>query len=183
MRRDPARALKALDDVIATGRTSLAELRQLLGLLRADAPAEFSPRVGLMALPALVEQVRNAGLPVDLIIAPPRLALPAALDLSAYRTIQEALTNTLKHAGPGARARVTVRHADDMLSVTVHDFGGRPLADTAADGEQLGHGLHGIRERATAHGGSATVGRHGDGGFCVEVTVPLPITAPAASTA
>jgi len=138
-----------------------------------DEPAALLPQPGLAALPDLLDQIRRAGLPVRLTVTPPTLALPAGIDLSVYRIVQEALTNTIKHAGPGARAEIRFGCESGELAVEVIDTGGTP---TTASGPtpDIGNGLRGIRERAAALGGTAAFGELPGGGFRVTAVPASP---------
>jgi signal transduction histidine kinase len=161
----PERASEALANIEAAGREALAELRGLLGGTRGEAP--FAPQPGLGRLDELVEHVRDAALEVTVTVEGQPRALPAALDLSAYRVIQEALTNTLKHA-QASRAEVRVSYRPDGLEVEVHDNGhgaGGPDGD--------GRGLIGMRERVSTFGGSLAAGPDPAGGFTVAARFPL----------
>ncbi len=160
----PDRAREALRRVEATGRSALAELRQLLGDVRGNG-ADFAPQPGLHRLDELVREVREAGLEVVLTIEGTPAMLPQALDLSAYRVVQEALTNTLKHAH-ASRADVAVRYRDSALELEVRD-------DGAGDGGGNGHGLIGMRERVAVFGGSLRAGSAENGGYAVAATFPL----------
>jgi signal transduction histidine kinase len=143
-------------------------MRRLLGMLRqGDEELALAPQPSLRHLDALVAQVREAGLPVELSVEGEPAALPPGVDLSAYRIVQEALTNALKHAGP-ATARVVVRYGAEVLEVDVIDTGRRPAA-----GDGVGHGLVGMRERVTLFGGELEAGRRGEGGFTVRARLPL----------
>jgi signal transduction histidine kinase len=166
--RDPERAREAFVSITSSGRQALAELRRMLGLLRsADGERALGPQPGLAQLQALVEEMRGIGLPVELTIEGQTRPLAAALDLSAYRIVQEALTNTLKHAGP-ARARVTVRYHTDDVELEVLDDGRR-----STNGSQGGHGIAGMRERVRLYGGTLETGRRDDGGFTVRARLPV----------
>lgn len=169
--RDPARAVQAFDAISATGRTALTELRRLLGVLREDGAGPLAPQPGLDRLPDLVASVRAAG--VDVAWSPPGALppVPPALGLAAYRIVQEALTNVVKHAGP-ARADLRVAADGDRLRIEVADdgLGGDPADDPAAGG---GRGLVGMRERAAAVGGSVAAGPGADGGWRVTAELPL----------
>jgi signal transduction histidine kinase len=160
----PDRAREALRRVEATGRSALAELRQLLGDVRGDG-ADFAPQPGLDQLDTLVREVREAGLEVVVTIEGTPRPLPTALDLSAYRIVQEALTNTLKHAH-ARRADVAVRYRDAALDVEVRD-------DGSGNGGGSGHGLIGMRERVAVFGGSLWAGPAEEGGFAVAASFPL----------
>jgi signal transduction histidine kinase len=164
-RPETTEALATIED---TGRTAMAEMRRLLGMLRqSDDELALAPQPSLQYLDDLVAQVRDAGMPVDLRIeGEPRPVAPG-IDLSAYRIVQEALTNALKHAGP-AQARVTVRYGEKELDIEVADDGAGPV--TAADG---GHGLVGMRERVALFGGDLAAGRRLSGGYAVRAKLPL----------
>jgi len=158
----------ALQDVERAGRTALAEMRQLLGALRERGEAaELSPQPGLGSLDSLLAEVGRAGLAVRLHVEGEPLPLPHALDLSAYRIVQEGLTNVLKHAG-ARRADVAVRYDDRELEIEVRDDG---VGTAAADG--LGHGLIGIRERVKVYGGEMTADAARGGGFVLRTRLPL----------
>jgi signal transduction histidine kinase len=158
----------ALRDVERAGRTALTEMRRLLGAMRSDDDdLELAPQAGLGSLEPLLEEVRRAGLPVDLHVEGEPYPLPAALDLSAYRIVQEGLTNALKHARAG-RADVTVRYAPAELRIDVHDDG---HGLKATDG--LGHGLVGIRERVSLFGGDMSAGSGNGGGFTLSTRLPV----------
>lgn len=162
----PDRAREALQTIESSGRKALGEMRRLLGIVRADG-AEYAPQPGLEQLDELVDQVRAAGLTVSVSTEGVPSPLPAGVDLSAYRVVQEALTNTLKHA-KATRARVTLRYRDDALVVEVRDDG---VGSGSGDG--LGHGLIGMRERVEAFGGSLDTGPAPAGGFDVVARFPL----------
>jgi signal transduction histidine kinase len=163
----PERAREALHAIEASGRSALAEVRRLLGVVREDG-AHYAPQPGLDRLDDLVERVRAAGLAVSVSVEGARRALPAGIDLSAYRVVQEALTNTLKHAN-ATRADVAVRYRVDELDVEVRDDG-----EGGSNGVgNEGHGLIGMRERVTAFGGSLETGPANTGGFAVAARFPL----------
>ena len=173
---DPARAAGAFEAIAATGRQALVEMRRLLGVLRGDGDRDqtpsLAPQPGLADVGSLVEQVGRAGLRVELVVEGPEAPLPAGVDLSAYRIVQEALTNAVKHAGPG-RARVLVRYGEHDLEVQVRDEGGRgPALARPADG-RAGQGLVGMRERVNLFGGELHAGPGPDGGFTVDARLPL----------
>jgi signal transduction histidine kinase len=159
----PQRAREALRDIERTGRSALTELRRLLGRVRLT---DYAPQPGLSGLGALVEGVRAAGLPVTLRVEGELGDLPTGLDLSAYRIVQEALTNAIKHAGASA-AEVRVRRTADEVELEVVDDGAGPA------GNGRGQGLIGMRERATLLGGEVEAGPQPGGGFRVRATLPL----------
>jgi signal transduction histidine kinase len=171
---DPERARKPLAAVQETGRGALTELRRMLGVLREiDAAPDLAPQPGLAGLEDLVAHVRDAGLPVTLRVEGDPRPLSPTGDLQAYRIVQEALTNALKHAGP-ARAEVLVRYepADLVIEVTDDGRGYDPNTDGG------GHGLIGMRERVAVCGGEMSAGRRAQGGF--QVVARLPIGEPVA---
>jgi signal transduction histidine kinase len=159
---------EALEDVERAGRTALTEMRRLLGAMRdRDGEVELEPQPGLENLGALVARVRSAGLPVRLDVEGEPVPLPRALDLSAYRIVQEGLTNVLKHA-EASHAEVVVRHGPDALRLEVRDDGHGPAA-----GDGLGHGLVGIRERVKLYGGEMSAGPANGGGFVLSASLRL----------
>ena len=165
----PQLALEALDSIETAGRQALADIERMLGILRApDEEASCDVTPGLSQLETLCAQVREAGLPVALAVEGAARPLPASLDLTAYRIVQEALTNTLKHAGK-TRATVSVRYADDGLVIDVVDEG-RGVAPGVSGG---GRGLLGMRERVAAFRGDLTAGPRAEGGFAVHARLPL----------
>jgi signal transduction histidine kinase len=168
---EPSQARSALTSIEATGREALSELRRLLGVIRTDddADALLAPQPGLERLGALLEKVRDAGLPVELTVEGARSPLPPGLDLAAYRIVQEALTNTLKHA-EASQASVTVRYGAGELTLDVVDDGDGAAANGAPGG---GRGLVGMRERAALYDGSIGAGPRPDGGFAVSARFPL----------
>ncbi|KAA9376917.1 sensor histidine kinase [Microbispora cellulosiformans] len=171
LREDQERERQVLTSVEETGRGAVDELRRMLGLLRGS-PAEVpGPRAGLDGLRDLLDQVRAAGLDVTLEVRGDPVPLPAGLDLSAYRIVQEALTNTLKHAG-ATRAEVTVAYTPRELRLDVVDHGPREgRARPATRGS--GHGLIGMRERAALFRGTLTAAPLPSGGFGVRAVLPL----------
>lgn len=166
---DPALAEEALSAIEHTGRKAMAELRDIVGVLRAGSPAELVPQPGMSALPALVERMREAGLTTTLAVEGEAGPIPAGIDLAAYRLVQEGLTNSLRHAGPGAEAVVTVRHEPRELDVRVEDDG----RGMAFPSQRPGHGLVGIRERVALYGGILNIGPRPGGGFEVRARFPL----------
>jgi signal transduction histidine kinase len=165
----PALAQEALGNIETAGRQALDDIERMLGILRGSGEEEsFRAQAGLGQLDDLVERVREAGLPVEVRVAGTPRALPTSLDLSAYRIVQEALTNTLKHAGK-ARSIVTLSWADDRLEIDVVDDGRGAAAPPSTGG---GRGLVGIRERVLLFGGDLLVGPRPEGGFGVWARLP-----------
>jgi signal transduction histidine kinase len=165
----PDRAREALGSIESTGREALVELRRLLGVVRPeveDAGAGLEPQPGLARLPELIEHVSAAGLRVELAVAGEPRDLPAGVDLSAYRIVQEALTNTLKHAR-AETARVTIGYEDARLELEILDDG------AGGDVTGGGRGIIGMRERAALLGGELTAAMRPSGGFAVRATIPL----------
>jgi signal transduction histidine kinase len=163
-----------LEGIESTGRQALGEMRRLLGMMRAgNEELALAPQPSVEHLPDLCEQVSAAGLSVELVVEGDPAPLPPGVDVSAYRIVQEALTNALKHAGP-ASARVAVRYAPTELEVEVVDDG-RGAAAVEANG---GHGLIGMRERVTVYGGRLETGNRDAGGYAVRVRLPLSGTTP-----
>ena len=159
---------EVLETIEQTGRAAMAEMRRLLGMLRrSDAELALAPQPSLAHIDDLVAQVREAGMPVELAIEGDVRALPRGIDLSAYRIVQEALTNALKHAGP-ASARVTIRYGAGELEIEIADDGAGAAAPAAG-----GHGLIGMRERVALFGGDLAAGRRGDGGYAVRARLPI----------
>jgi signal transduction histidine kinase len=164
----PELARESLLAVEDTGRQTLAEMRRLLGVLRRDmAPPSLAPQPGLAELDGLLARCRQAGLPVELRVEGARPALAPGIDLAAYRVVQEALTNAIKHAGP-ARAQVSVRYDADTLALEIADDG---RAKSKNGGH--GHGLIGMRERVSVYGGDFNAGPRTGGGYAVRVRLPL----------
>ena len=168
LEQDQERVSEALQVVEQTGREALAEMRRMVGVLRhaEDGPA-LAPQPSLEQLQRLVEHTRNAGLPVDLRVEGDPVELPTGIDLTAYRLVQEGLTNAIKHAR-AQRAEVLVRYAAGHVEVTVSDDG-----CGAGDGDGSGHGLVGIRERVSVYGGKLEAGSRPEGGFRIRATLPV----------
>jgi signal transduction histidine kinase len=160
---------EVLETVERTGRSALTEMRRLLGMLRADASEPLAPQPGLTDVPMLVMQLREAGLPVELQVDGEPRELPVGIDLSAYRIVQEALTNALKHAGM-ASASVNIRYGSESLELEIADDGTGTSTTPVASG---GHGLVGMRERVALYGGRLDAGRRPNGGFAVRVLLPI----------
>ncbi|MCF3121251.1 sensor histidine kinase [Streptomyces arenae] len=174
----PDQAKKALETISGTGRQALAEMRRLLGVLRTGEPeesGEYVPQPDVEQLDELIEQVRTAGLPVDFKVEGTPRPLPSGVELTAYRIVQEALTNTRKHGGENAGASVRLVYFDDGLGLLVEDDGkGAPhelYEDGGADGS--GHGLIGMRERVGMVGGTLDAGPRPGGGFRISALLPL----------
>jgi signal transduction histidine kinase len=180
---------QAIEAIRETGREALTEMRRLLGLLRSEADldgdpngndagqehSKRAPQPGLADLPALAERMREAGVDVAVEISGTARHLPAGIDLSVYRIVQEALTNTLRHAGPGSRARLRLTYGPDTVTVDVTDDGhGRPAAASVERPRSgVGHGLLGMRERVALFGGRLETGPLPGGGFRVLASFPL----------
>lgn len=202
--KKPHMALEAITAIEQAGRQAITDMERMLGILRSEARDAdvFSAQPGLGQLDRLLDQVREAGLRIELAVTGRPGELPSSIDLSAYRIVQEALTNTLKHAGPGARARVEVRYGDTELQLEVTDDGGRrapaapppvvasahpsadagpgPAAETVEDPSAPalgswtgGRGLVGMRERVALFGGVLEVGPRAEGGYRVFARLPL----------
>jgi len=167
----PEAAAQALGLIETTARETLIELNRLLGVLRANngATADRRPQPGISQLPGLVEELRAAGLEVDARVEGEARPLSPAVDLSAYRILQEATTNVLKHAR-ARRVDIRVRYAETMLALDVRDDGAGDGRDPAASS---GHGLIGMRERVALFGGKLHAGRNRAGGFSVHARLPL----------
>ncbi len=158
----------ALRGVEQVGRTALAEMRGLLAAMRRDGEeAELIPQPGLDGLDALLEEIGRAGLPVQLHVDGEPAALPRGIDLSAYRIVQEGLTNALKHAR-ASNAEVTVRYRPDELQIEVRDNG-----EGSSTSNGLGHGLVGVRERVKIYGGQMSAGSANGSGFILSTRLPL----------
>lgn len=170
----PELAVSVLHTIADTGREALAEMRRLVGVLRADeapGPVEtgYAPAQGVGDLPALIEQVRQAGVAVSSTVSGVGTSLSAGLELTIYRLVQEALTNVLKHAGPAATACVTVAYGPGSVEISVTDDGRGGVSEPGS-----GHGLLGMRERVWLQGGRLTVGPRTGGGYGVQASFPLP---------
>ncbi|GAB3437739.1 sensor histidine kinase [Streptomonospora sediminis] len=180
LRSRPDRAEQALETIGETGRTALTEMRRMLGVLREGEPAggTYTPQPGTAQLDQLVADVRRTGLPVELTIDGVVRDLPTGMELAVYRVVQEALTNTRKHAGPGvSTTQVRLWYGDDTLEVCVTDDGRGAAAQggAAGGGGGRGHGLVGMQERAAAYGGTFRSGPRAAGGFEVAVSLPLDV--------
>ncbi|HET6297329.1 MAG TPA: sensor histidine kinase, partial [Kribbella sp.] len=178
----PTDTRTALEAIVKTGRDSLADMRRAVGAL-GEVDDSWQPQPGLAHLPALLSQVRQTGTPVRLQVEGTVAELPSAVDLSAYRLIQEALTNTMKHAGTGATAEVSVCFRPAELSLEVRDDGRAAPGDDSLGPDSLtgddgltdagGNGLRGMRERVKLLGGRLEAGPAPEGGFVVRATLPI----------
>jgi signal transduction histidine kinase len=169
----PEDARAALLAIKQASRTALSELRATLGMLRSSGAAPREPAAGLDRLPSLVESSRAAGLPVEVAMDGDARTLPPAVDMAAFRIVQESLTNVIRHAGP-ARATVAVRHGDGGVEIEVTDDGSGAVEGKAdADGGGGGHGLAGMRERVALLGGELDAGPRPCGGYRVWARFPL----------
>ncbi|RVX44070.1 histidine kinase/DNA gyrase B/HSP90-like ATPase [Nonomuraea polychroma] len=181
----PGEAETALQAVEGAGRAAMTELRHLLGLLAPspdgdDEPhdADLSPSPGLSGLGTLIDRFAFAGLPAEVRISGEPRPLPPGVDATAYRIVQEALTNALKHAAAGAKAEVTIRYAERQLRVEVLNTGPSVLTDgpgavTGDGSEGAGRGLLGLRERVAVYGGDLDARRRLGGGYRVRARIPL----------
>ena len=171
MGREPSKAIAALASIEASSRQAVAELHRLLGFLRqADDPDDLAARPGVSQLRGLAAAMSDSDLAIEIGVEGEERPLPPSVDLSAYRIVQEALTNTLKHAR-ASRADVHLRYWPDELEIEIVDNGRGNGAPATPSG---GLGLVGMRERAALHGGRLTTGRAADGGFVVRVRLPTP---------
>ena len=167
--KDPTATAEALRQIEASGRTGLAEMRRLLEVLKAEEDGDGrAPQPGLARLSELLDAMRTSGLPVEAVVEGTPRPLPPGVDLSAYRIVQEALTNALRHAG-GASARVVVRYEPDAVELEIGDDGRGPPEESEASG---GHGLIGMRERVQLFGGELVAGPRPSGGFLVRARLP-----------
>lgn len=173
---DPEQARTALTTIKSASKEALGEVRQVLDTLRTPGDAPRAPAPGLDRLPELVDQAAGAGLTVDVTTDGARTTLPPGADLAAFRIVQEALTNVVRHSG-SRHARVQLSYGVRMLTLTVDDDG----PSTHADAGGSGNGLAGMRERAAALGGTIEAGPRADGGFRVVAELPLTTTTSAPS--
>jgi signal transduction histidine kinase len=158
---------EVLSTIERVGRSALTEMRRLVGMLRTDDGDELAPQPSLASVPALVAGLRDAGFPVELAVDGERRDLPVGIELSAYRVVQEGLTNALKHAGRG-QVDVRIRYGPGSLELEIADDG----AGTPSDVPGGGQGLVGIRERVALYGGELEAGPVEDGGFRLRVLLP-----------
>lgn len=167
---EPEQAKSAMITARDTGRTALADMRRMLGVLRAYEPGSHSPQPGIAQLLVLVEQSRATGLPATLAIDGEPVSLPDSLELTVYRVVQEALTNVRKHAGDDvSHVEVHLRFFGSELAIGVIDDG-QGSENAGVDG---GHGLVGMRERVVSHGGRLSTGERTGGGFGIEAVLPI----------
>ncbi|MFA1547188.1 sensor histidine kinase [Actinomadura chokoriensis] len=176
--RDPGSAREAMSTIEEVGRTALSEMRRIVGVLRTDRDAEqagreLAPQPGLGDLGELLDHVRETGLSVQLWIEGEARPPSPGVDVAAFRLIQEALTNTLKHAGPQARAWVRLYYGGDDLTVEIEDDGRGTATFMADNGDKPGHGLVGMYERVALYGGELKIGPRVGGGFGVRARFPL----------
>jgi signal transduction histidine kinase len=168
---EPERAVEPLLAVEETGRQALAEIGRLLGILReGEGEIAFARRPGMADLDALVEHARRAGLAVEVAVEGRPSALAPGVDLAAYRIVQEALTNALKHSGP-THAEVTVRYGGGAVDLEIANDG-----RVVSAGDRGGHGLVGMRERAALYGGELEAGPRTGGGYAVRARLPVEVT-------
>ena len=171
-RRVLGQGKESTSDVLALiehiGRDALTEMRRLVGMLRSEDGDALTPQPGIDDVPSLVAQMREAGLPVQLRVEGPPADLPVGIDLSAYRIVQEGLTNTLKHAGP-TPVSVNLRYRPDTLEIEISDSGGGAAPELPGGGQ----GLIGIKERVAMYGGAFDAGRRAEGGFAIRVLLPV----------
>ena len=170
---DQVREREALMSVEQIGRQALSEMRRMLDVMRAgedQAAAALAPQPGLEHLDRLIEMAEEAGMPVTLHVEGARATLSPGVDLSAYRIVQEGLTNALKHA-KGAHAEVTVRYEGDVVLLEIADDG-----PGVANGQAMGHGLVGMRERVAVYGGTLEAGPRPGGGFALRARLPVEVS-------
>jgi signal transduction histidine kinase len=172
VRTNPDAVPGFLTRISAASRQALAEMRHVLAVLRPDAEAELSPQPGLADLGELVERLNAGGLETRLDVEP--MDLSPGVALTVYRIVQESLTNVLKHAGPGARAAVTVVRSESSVRVSVRDDGAGPSGPAAS----TARGIVGMCERAAVYGGTLRTGAPAGGGFEVEALIPMRQEAP-----
>ena len=171
MSRDEQRSRELLESVEASGRSALDELRRLLGLIDdEDGSAPLQPQPGIAEIPSLIDQVRHAGLPVELSVEGPERALAPGVAIAAYRIVQEALTNVLKHAN-GAPTRVVLRYDAAALELDIVDHG--TPETTTSDDANTGRGLAGMRERTEMYGGTLVAAVEPESGYAVRARIPL----------
>ncbi|MFE5409871.1 sensor histidine kinase [Microbacterium sp. NPDC056569] len=176
----PDAAIHEFDDIARTAREGLTEMRRLLGVLRTDdQPQELAPQQGLRDIPDLVQALRRAGADIEASLAPAPDAVPAAVDVAAFRIVQEALSNAVRHA-PHSRIELTLE--TDAAAVRLHVRNGSS-GEAERGAPERGHGLLGMRERAALVGGTVSAGPDADGGWTVRAVLPLTGPVPAAPPA
>lgn len=169
---DPDRARDVLETIETIGRDSVAEMRRMLGVLReTDADTRHAPQPGLARTDELIERARGAGVDTAIQVVGDERSLPPGLELTAYRVLQEALTNVVRHGGRPVRAEVTIAYTDDGLEIDVVDDG---LGAAAAPGNGTGHGLLGMHERVEIYKGTLRAGPRPGGGYEVHAVLPHP---------
>jgi signal transduction histidine kinase len=167
---DP-RVVQALETISDTGHSALSEMRRMVGLLRAPEEAsETEPLPRLAEVEQLVEKVRAAGVPVDLEVEGDVRRLPDGTELSAYRIVQESLTNSVRHGGPDVTATVAIEYKEDHLNLLILDNGRGASAESS---DEVGHGIVGMRERITVLGGEFSAGPRTGGGYQVHAIIPI----------
>lgn len=170
---DPARARKVLEVIEQTGRESVDDMRRMLGVLRhGDDEAELQPQPDFSDFDKLHEQVSSAGVDVDIAITGQKLPLPPGLELAGYRVVQEALTNVMRHAGRPVRVEAQITYGPEALAIRITDDGLGAAAEPATGGSGLG--LMGMQERVEIYNGSFHAGPRPGGGYCVDVSLPIP---------
>jgi signal transduction histidine kinase len=178
---EPERANLAMRQVSATGHQALDEMRRLLDVLRTeDAPESRQPQPGMAQVEGLFGQVRATGLAAELTVTGTPAAMPPGAGLTVYRIVQEALTNTLKHAAGPTRISVAIAYRPDSVTVDAHDDGAR--RHVRREAMAAGHGLTGMRERAAVYGGAVSAGPDPAGGWHLHAHLPLAIPAPATAS-
>jgi signal transduction histidine kinase len=175
--RDPDSAREAMSTIEGLGRTALSEMRSIVGVLRTERDPEhtgreLAPQPSLHDIGGLIDRVRETGLMVQLWIEGEPRTLSPGVDLAVYRLVQEALTNTLKHAGPQARAWVRIHYVAQGVNVEIEDDGRGAAAGLPGNGDNSGHGLVGMRERVALYGGELRIGPRTGGGFEVRARFP-----------
>jgi len=169
--KQPDKAKEALSEIETSSRQAINELHRLLGFLRPKDQVEgVLPQPSLKQLDVLVKEMQNSGLPVEVKIVGKEQFIPESVDLSAYRIVQEALTNVLKHAGP-AKAIVTIKYSTGMIELDINDNGRGKI--TGNDKKPGGRGIIGMKERISLHGGELKTGNMADGGFFVKAKLPF----------
>ncbi|HUC15223.1 MAG TPA: sensor histidine kinase, partial [Acidimicrobiales bacterium] len=173
LRSDPERASTAIQDLSRIGRQALGDTRRLLGVLRDDGvPEALAPQPGLAQIDGLLAQIRTTGLAASLVVNGEPRPLPPGAELSVYRIVQEATTNSLKHAAGATSVAVTLDYGPNLLAISVQDNGRGPSRGTDRPPRGTGHGLSGMSERAAVYRGTVVAGPSG-GGWLVEARIPI----------